>query len=107
MNVVSLLAKLPKERLDQYTEVRDYLLREFRLKLTAEQYRNKFRTAIKRPEEIYTLFGSRVKNLFLYYIDSRNVMTKDQVVGLDLLVSDRIKETLGPACLATVKLGNF
>jgi len=25
----SLLAKLPKERLDQYTEVRDYLLREF------------------------------------------------------------------------------
>jgi len=34
------------------------------LKLTAEQYRDKFRTAIKRPEESNTLFGSRVKNLF-------------------------------------------
>ena len=93
----SLLAKLPKERLDQYIKVRDYLLREF--KLTAEQYRDKFRTAIKSPEETYTLFGSRVKNLFLYYLD-RKVTTKDQVV--DLLVSDRIKETLGPACLRHV-----
>jgi len=44
----NLLAKLPKQRLDQYAEVHDYLLREF--KLTAEQYRDKFRTAIKRPE---------------------------------------------------------
>jgi len=33
----SLLAKLPKERLDKYVEVRDYLLCEF--KLMAEQYR--------------------------------------------------------------------
>jgi len=41
----SLLAKLPKERLDKYAEVRDYLLREF--KLTAEQYRERFRTAVK------------------------------------------------------------
>ena len=41
----SLLAKLPKERLDKYVEVRDYLLREF--KLTAEQYRERFRTAVK------------------------------------------------------------
>ena len=57
----SLLAELPKERLNKYTGVRDYLLREF--KLTAEQYRDKFRTAIKRPAETYTLFGSRVKNL--------------------------------------------
>ena len=38
----SLLAKLPKERLDKY--VGDYLLREF--KLTAEQYRERFRTAV-------------------------------------------------------------
>ena len=67
----SLLAKLPKERLDEYTEVRDYLLREF--KLTAEQYLDKFMTAIKRPEQTCTLFG----NLFLYYLDSRKVTTKD------------------------------
>jgi len=46
----SLLAKLPKERLDKYIEVRDYLLREF--KLTAEQYRERFRTAVKSLTEI-------------------------------------------------------
>ena len=40
----SLLAKLPKEHLDKYVEVRDYLLREF--KLMAEQYRERFRTAV-------------------------------------------------------------
>ena len=61
----SLLAKLPKERLDKYVEVRDYLLREF--KLTAEQYRERFRTAVNCLTQTYTLFGSRVKNLFLYY----------------------------------------
>jgi len=58
----SLLAKLTKERLDKYVEVRDYLPREF--KLTAEQYREKFRTAVKSLTETYALFGSRVKKNF-------------------------------------------
>ena len=48
----------------------------------------------------YTLFGSRVKNLFLYYLQNRKAKTFEQVV--DLLVSDRIKETLSPACLRHV-----
>jgi len=61
----SLLAKLPSERLDKY----DYLLREF--KLTAEQYRERFRTTVKSLTETYTLFGSRVENLFLYYLQNR------------------------------------
>jgi len=63
MNVVSLLAKLPKERLHQYTEVRDYLMREF--KLTAEQYRDKFRAAIKRPEQTYSFWQLSEKSLFV------------------------------------------
>jgi len=94
----SLLAKLPKERLDKYVEVRDYLLREF--KLTAEQYRERFRTVVKSLTETYTLFGSRVKNLFLLYLQNRKAKTLEQVI--DLLVSDRIKETLSPACLRHV-----
>ena len=61
----SLLAKLSKERLDDYDAVREYLLREF--KFTAEQYRDKFWTATKQTEETYTLFGSRTKNLLLGY----------------------------------------
>lgn len=58
----SLLAKLSKERLDKYEEVRNYLLREF--KLTPEQYRDRFWSVVKQPEETYTLFGSRAKTLF-------------------------------------------
>ena len=63
--------------------------------LTAEQYRERFRTAVKSVTETYTLFGSRVKNLFLYYLQNRKDKTVEQVI--DLLVSDRIKETLSPA----------
>ena len=56
-----------------------------------------FRTAVKSLTETYTLFGSRVKNLFLYYLQNRKAKTAEQII--DLLVSDRIKETLSPACL--------
>ena len=89
------LAKLSKERLDDYDAVREYLLREF--KLTAEQYRDKLWTATKQTEETYTLFGSRAKNLLVYYLESRKVVSKDGVI--DLLVSDIIKQTLSEACL--------
>ena len=94
----SLLAKLLKERLDKYVEVRDYSLREF--KLTAEQYRERLRTAVKSVTETCTLFGSRVKNLFLYYLQNRKAKTAEQII--DLLVSDRIKETSSAACLRHV-----
>ena len=36
----------------------------------------------------------------LYYLKSKKVIIKEQVI--DLLVSDRTKETLGPACLCHV-----
>ena len=74
------------------------MLREF--KLTAEQYRERFRTAVKSLTETYTRFGSRVKNLFSYYLQNREAKTLEQVI--DILVSDRIKETLSPACLRHV-----
>jgi len=76
----NLSAKLSKERLDDYKQVRDYLLREFHL--TAQQYRDKFWSATRQPDETYTLFGSRVKNFFLYYLDSRKVVSKDDVIDL-------------------------
>ena len=91
----SLLARLPNEHLGDYKEVHDYLLREF--KLTPEQYRDQFWTATKTTNETYTLFGTRVKNLFSYYLESRTAASKDDVI--DLLVSDRIKQTLPASCL--------
>jgi len=97
----SLLAKLSKERLDKYEEVlRNYLLREFKLRPTPEQYRDRFWSAVKQPEETYTLFGSRAITLFQHYLDSRKVVSKDDVI--DLLVADRIKQTLPGDCLRHV-----
>ena len=46
------------------------------------------------------MFGARVKALSQYYLDSRKARTKDDVV--DLLVADRIKQTLSDACLQHV-----
>jgi len=94
----SLLTKISKEYLDDYGQMKDYLLREF--KLTAEQYRDSFWSATKLPEETYKLFGARVKTLFQYYLNSRKAKGKDDVV--DLLVADRIKQTLSDSCLRHV-----
>jgi len=46
------------------------------------------------------LFGSRLKTLLLYYLKSRKAASKDDVI--DLLVSDRIKQTLSSECLKHV-----
>ena len=62
--------------------------------------RDRFWAATKRSEETYTLFGSRVKNLFLYYMDSQRVKSQEELV--DLIVSDRIKQTLTDDCLKHV-----
>ena len=94
----TLLARLPKDSLDDYTKVRDYLLREFRL--TPENYRDKFWSATKNRDETFTLFGTRVKTLFQYYLDSRKTSTKEDII--DLMVSDRIKQVLPEACLKHV-----
>jgi hypothetical protein len=78
--------------------MRDFLLREFQL--SAEQYRDKFNTATKQADETYTLFGTRAKNLFVYYLDSRKVANKEDVI--DLMVADRIKRVLPDHCLRHV-----
>ena len=93
--VQSLLIKLSAKDMQDYDEVRDFVLPEFHL--TAEKYREKFYTATKKADETYTLLGSRLKTLFSYYVDSRKVKDKDQV--LELLVADRLKQLLPIDCL--------
>ena len=68
--------------------------------LSAEQYRDKFWSSTKLPEETYNLFTSRVKNLLFYYLDSTKVDSKDDLVNL--LVADRVKQTLSDPCLRHV-----
>ena len=55
----ALVARLPVARLNKYVDVRDFLLREFRL--SAEQYRYKFQSTTKQVDETYTLFGAKLK----------------------------------------------
>jgi len=69
----SLLACLSKERLDSCGEVKKYLFHEF--KLSQEQCRDRFKMAEKLPNETFTLYGSRLRKLVLYYLDSRKVET--------------------------------
>ena len=62
----SLLTKLPKERLDKYVEVRDYLLREF--KLTAEQYRERFRI----DRDLHSFWQSCQKSFLVLFAKSKS-----------------------------------
>jgi len=95
----TLLAKLARDKLDDYAVVKDYLLREF--KLTPQQYRDKYLSAQKLIDETYTLYGSRLHNYLQYYWDMHwdmhKVVSKDDV--MELLLTDRIKETLPEPCL--------
>ena len=102
----SLIARLSVAKLDNYKEVRDFLLREFRL--SPEQYRDKFLTVNKNFDETYTLFGSKLKNLFQYYMDSRKVTTMNEL--MELMIADRIKRSLPEHCLKhvlTTEAGNW
>ena len=94
----SLLARLQRASLDKFEEVRDFLLREFRV--SPEQCRDRFHNAVKSSDETFTLFGSHLKNLFLYYLESRKAVTKDDII--DLMVADRIKRSLPIHCLKHV-----
>src|SRR6218665_3011076 len=79
---------------DNYNTVKEHLQKEF--KLTP-----KFMDAKKTAEETYTMFTARLKNLLNYYVKSRQV--NDEYVKLfDLLISDKLKETLPPGPLQFV-----
>ena len=92
----TLLSRLPVDKLAKYTEVRDFLLCEFHL--TSEQYRDRFLTTERKSDETFTLFCSRLRSLFRYYLDSRNVGDNfDKLVSL--MVADRLKTEMSASCL--------
>jgi len=70
------------------------LLSEFRL--TSREYRARFNAAV-RCDETYALFTSRLKNLWGFYMRSRDCDEFDKLV--DLITADRLKDTLGGPCL--------
>ena len=74
-----------------YNTVKEHLLKEF--KLPPREYRSKFMDAKKTAEETYTVFTARLKNLLNCYVKSRQV-SGEYVKLFDLLISDKLKETL-------------
>ena len=80
----------------RYETVRDLILKEH--KLTPATYLEHF-NCITRPEnETCVMFGARLKALLEQYVRSRKVDASFEGL-MSLLLSDRIKATLGDGCL--------
>ena len=92
----SLLLRLDLPKQEKYSEVKSFLLNEF--KLTPMQFKEPFDRAVRNKDETCTMFCSRLKNILTYYCNSRQV--KESFMTLfSLLVADKIKSTLPEACL--------
>jgi len=66
--------------------------------LTSEQYRDRFINIKRKPDETFTLFCSKLRSLFCYYLDSRNVgQSFDKLVSL--MITDRLKTEMSASCL--------
>jgi len=61
-----LISQLCAQELENYQDVRDFILSEF--KLTPREYKLRFDTATKRPDETY---AARLRNNLRYYLRSR------------------------------------
>ena len=62
----SLIGRLGAKSLDNYEEMKRFLLGEF--KLTAMEYKTRFDTASKHSDETHALFASRLHNELRYYL---------------------------------------
>ncbi|KAL3258215.1 hypothetical protein MRX96_016720 [Rhipicephalus microplus] len=89
----------PQESAD-YESVKAAVLTE--LKLSPAEYLQRFERAVKRKEETWPQFASRVKTYFSYYLQVREADTIE--VMTELMVADRIKSGLSTEGLEYVRL---
>ena len=94
----TLVGRLPEEKLKSFADICIFLLAEF--KITPRELRNRFVSATKKSEETFTLYTSRLKNLLEYYIRSKKVTDFESL--LDLVVADKLKDSLYPGAYAYV-----
>jgi hypothetical protein len=92
----SLLLRLGQAKQEKYSEVKAFLLNEF--KLTRIQFEERFDRATRNKDETCTMFCSHLKNLLTYYCNSRQVKENFKTL-FSLLIADKIKSTLPEACL--------
>jgi len=91
----SLIGRLDVGSLDNYDEMKEFLLGEF--KLTAMEYKTRFDKASKYFDETGVLFASRLYNELRNYLSSRGVDNFEKLC--DLLVSDKLKSCVAPGTL--------
>ena len=90
----SLVSRLDAAALADVRKIKKFLLSEFRL--MSREYRACFSAALC-SDETYALSTSRLKNLGVFYMHSRDCDEFDKLV--DLIIADRLKDTLGGPCL--------
>ncbi|KAL3206160.1 hypothetical protein MRX96_040337 [Rhipicephalus microplus] len=95
-----LLRNLNPEESADYESVKAAVLVE--LKLSPAEYLQRFERAVKRKEETWAQFASRVKTYFSYYLQVREADTVE--VMAELMVADRIKSGLSTEGLEYVRL---
>ncbi|XP_077535201.1 uncharacterized protein LOC144147046 [Haemaphysalis longicornis] len=95
-----MLRGLGDSECNDYEAVKKAVLQE--LRLSPAEYLDRFAKAAKRNDETWSQFASRVGTQFDYYLKSRKVETKEEVVAL--MVADRMKNSLSAEGLEYVRL---
>jgi len=95
----SLIGRLEAKSLDNYDEMKNILLGEF--KLTAMEYKTRFDKDTKRFDDAHVLFASRLHNELRYYLSSRGVDNFEKLCNL--LVSDKLKSCLAPGTVLSLE----
>jgi hypothetical protein len=91
----ALVARLDPTIASDFKQVKDAILHEF--KLSPSELLHRFSTIVKNRDETFVLYSNRLKSLLLYYLESRKC--SDYQTLIDLLVCDRIKQTLSESVL--------
>jgi len=74
----SLLSRLPDDIVNNYSRLKEALLKEY--SLTPGKYKKEFWTATKGNDETYIQFSTRLGLLWNYYLDSRRVKQSYEIV---------------------------
>ncbi|XP_023233345.1 uncharacterized protein LOC111633048 [Centruroides sculpturatus] len=84
------LTRLSVDKVKHYASLKEFILEE--LRLSPAEYLKGFRRTERYPGETWPQFASRLKDLYQYYVDSREVETLEGLV--ELTVADHIKTLL-------------
>jgi hypothetical protein len=92
----TLVARLPHYVLDDYKELKAFLLKEYQI--SPLRLKERFYALSKAPDETYTMLATKLKNVYKYYLDSRGgIDSVDKLVSL--ICADRLKEIIPKPCL--------